>query len=229
MRFFLWARDVVEGDNFIGRLWRAKFIRYSMISAICVVVSAVIQTVALTLMFRFGWFSNDTKAATANGIATVLTTPISFVLNRTWAWGETGKSHVFKQHLPFWGMAILGFVLSLLTVHFADAWAVTRGWSPEQRTAFANVANLAAFGFLWIAKFVVINSFLFVQHKQHPEVPAHAEGEEHGEVAPPFVMEELPQVPAAAKRSASQRSSTALVAGMTITGESRADATHWVV
>ena len=58
-----------------------------------------------------------------------------------------------REALPFWGLNLAGLVLSTLFVviadHFTDAW-----WA-------INVANLAGFGVLWVAKFLILDEYLF--------------------------------------------------------------------
>ena len=85
---------------------------------------------------------------------TLATIP-SYLLNRAWVWGKSGSHSMTAEVLPFWGMAFLGLVLSTVLVHYAeqqwDSWVLV------------NLANLSAFGVLWVAKFFVLDRVLFVQ------------------------------------------------------------------
>ena len=54
-----------------------------------------------------------------------------------------------------------GLVLSTAAVAAAGAVAVGGGWSPGATAVAAIAANLAAFGTVWIAQFVVLDRVLF--------------------------------------------------------------------
>src|ERR1700677_222447 len=96
-------------------LWRLrktpegkKMFRYTMVSVISTGVS--IATLALV----YGVFKVWTEVPStlfANAVATVP----SYYLNRNWAWGKSGRSHIRREVLPFWGLSLAGMLLSVLT------------------------------------------------------------------------------------------------------------------
>jgi putative flippase GtrA len=132
-----------------------KAIRYTITSAIAVVVGQSLLT-----LFHAGF---DWPARTANIAAVCISAGPSYLLNRYWAWGKRGRNHLLKELLPFWGMALLGLALSTLAVGYAeDHWSFPLA---------VNIANLGAFGVLWVGKFMVLNELLF---KHHPEQLADA-------------------------------------------------------
>src|SRR5215469_15873472 len=99
----------------ILRLWRLyqtphgkKLFRYTMVSAISTVVSFGVLGISFGLL-RIGSEVPDTLFA--NIVATVP----SYYLNRNWAWGKSGRSHLTREVLPFWGMAVSGIIFSLFT------------------------------------------------------------------------------------------------------------------
>ena len=79
-------------------------VRYTLVSVISVLVSLVVLFIAL---YFFHW-----SARTSNIVAVAVSAIPSYVLNRAWAWGKTGKSHLLKEVVPFWAMAFLGLVIS---------------------------------------------------------------------------------------------------------------------
>ena len=135
-----------------------KLVRYSLVSVVSVVVSQIILFIA-----QFQW-----SARTSNIIAVCLSAVPSYQLNRAWAWGKTGRSHLMKEIVPFWGMALLGLILSTWSADWAESHAASFTSSHLGQKLVVNVAALAAFGVLWIAKFVILNKVLFA----HPD-PAH--------------------------------------------------------
>jgi putative flippase GtrA len=133
-----------------------KAIKYTLVSVISVAVTLV-AFVLLNGVFRVDAVASNILSVTAGGIP-------SFWLNRRWAWGKTGKSHIFKEHLPFWAMNFAGLALSTWAVAIAENWGLDHLDSHALRTALNAGANLSAFGVLWIGKFMIFNKLFFVEH-----------------------------------------------------------------
>ncbi len=133
-----------------------KLMRYSMVSVIAVVVNQIV------LMFCFGilkW-----PATTSNVWAVCVSAIPSYYLNRAWAWGKRGRSHVFKEVVPFWGMALLGLVLSTWAAGYAERHAHRLTDSHFGTTIIVMGAALGSFGVLWIGKFIILNKLMFGKH-----------------------------------------------------------------
>lgn len=128
-----------------------KLVRYSMVSVISVAVSQVVLFVA-----QFAW-----SARTSVIVATCVSAVPSYQLNRAWAWGKRGRSDLLTEILPFWGMAILGLILSVWFADFVDSHAHEITGSHLGQKLLVNGAALAAFGILWVAKFLILNRILF--------------------------------------------------------------------
>ena len=141
-----------------------KMIRYSMVSVIAVIVNLIVLTFcAGVLRITAGW---------SNIIAVAVSAVPSYYLNRTWAWGKTGRSHLMKEVVPFWALAFLGLAVSTWAVSVTGHWAKHR-FSHPVYTLLLDVANVGAFGTLWIAKFIIFNKVMFVHHEEDLEdVPA---------------------------------------------------------
>ena len=122
-----------------------KATRYTFVSGVSILVT---QVVLIGLKGGLGW-----PGATANLVAVSLAAAPAYVLNRYWVWNKRGRNHLWKEIVPFWGMALLGLAFSTWLVAMAD-----RRWG----TVFAvSLANLLAFGLLWVGKFVVLDRVLF--------------------------------------------------------------------
>lgn len=131
-----------------------KAIRYSLVSAISVVVNQVGLFVLFTVL---GW-----TARSANILACALGGIPSYHLNRRWTWGKTGRSHLIKEVAPFWTLAFLGLIFSTWAADFGESQAQDLTSSRVVQGLIVNGASLAAFGVLWVAKFVLFNKVLFV-------------------------------------------------------------------
>ncbi len=129
-----------------------KTFRYAMVSVVSVLVG---QSV---LIFCSGVL--DWPGVTANLVAVSVGSIPSYLLNRYWAWGKRGRNHLFKEVLPFWGLALLGLGFSTLSVDYVAG-------NISDAVIAVQLASLSAFGVLWVGKFILLNEVLF---KHHPEV-----------------------------------------------------------
>jgi putative flippase GtrA len=129
-----------------------KAIRYTLTSVISVVISQVLLGITFGLL--------EWSARSANVFAVCVSAVPSYMLNRRWAWGKRGRSHLLKEVVPFWSLALLGLGFS--------TWAA--GWAEgafDRNTLAVLGASLGAFGVLWVGKFIIFNELIF---KHHPEV-----------------------------------------------------------
>lgn len=142
-----------------------RLFKYSMVSVISVIVS---ETTLVACVALFHW-----TGATPAIVATAVGTVPSYELNRKWAWGGTGKSHLWREVVPFWVLAFVGLGFSAVTVALADHWVRHSSYA-RHRAIVDAFAYLAAFGLLWIGKFVIFNKILFAHHLQ--DLPASLDG-----------------------------------------------------
>lgn len=93
------------------------------------------------------------NGALANFVAVMVSTLPGYLLSRYWIWGERDKSSWRREAVPFWMLSLAGLILSTLFAGLADlffdaSWVVM-------------LANIAGFGVLWIAKFLILDEYLF--------------------------------------------------------------------
>src|SRR5690349_21105318 len=93
-----------------------RAIKYTLVSVISVIVSQI----SLILLFGVAHWT----ARSANIAACTIGGVPSYWLNRRWAWGKTGKSHIWKEHLPFWSLTFLGLAMSTWAADFADTYGM---------------------------------------------------------------------------------------------------------
>jgi putative flippase GtrA len=142
----------------VERLWGyyntpngKKMFRYTMVS----VISTAVSTVVLLLVYGvFRVWTEVPSAVFGNVVATVP----SYYLNRTWAWGKTGRSHIRREVIPFWTLAFVGIALSVATETEARHLGITYlDHDHSARTVLVLGANFLAFGILWVVKLLVFN------------------------------------------------------------------------
>ncbi|MCU1494675.1 MAG: hypothetical protein JWO62_2439 [Acidimicrobiaceae bacterium] len=144
------AREFRRTPGF-SKLWR-----YATVS----VISTVMTLGGLYLFFRV---LKVGSAAESNLIAASISTVPSYYLNRSWAWGKTGKSHVMREVVPFWVIAFISLGLSTVAVDFADHEAKMHLHSHHLETFFVLGANFATYGLIWVGKFMLFNKVLFAK------------------------------------------------------------------
>jgi putative flippase GtrA len=131
----------------------AQLVRYGAVPAIATATSlTVLGALVATRTTSAGW---------ANVIATGVGTVPSFELNRRWVWGRRGARSVQAEVVPFCALSAAGLVLSTLAVTAIARWADAAGLASATRTLAVQAANLAAFGSLWLAQFLVLDRLLF--------------------------------------------------------------------
>jgi cellulose synthase/poly-beta-1,6-N-acetylglucosamine synthase-like glycosyltransferase/putative flippase GtrA len=130
-------------------------LRYSLVSLISIAVSQSVLMVAFGMLH---W-----TASLANVVACAVATVPSYYLNRSWAWGRRGRSHLWKEVVPFWAIAFAGLVVSTWAADLGATMAGRAAVSHTATTAIVMAASLLAFGVLWIGKFAVFNALLFTE------------------------------------------------------------------
>ena len=147
-------------DRIVARFGRhvAQLLRYSAVSAISTTISlSILGTLVATRAVTAGW---------ANVIATAVATVPSFELNRRWVWARTGRRSLHREAAPYFALTFAGLGLSTLAVSVATGVASAHHAHTAVRTAVALGANLAGFGTVWVAQYVILDKVLF-RHRPH--------------------------------------------------------------
>ncbi len=147
-----------------------KIIRYTLTS----VISTAVSFFSLLIIFGvFHLFGEVTSTVVANAIATLP----SYYLNRNWAWGKSGRSHLTKEILPFWAMASVGIFVSVFGAAFAKHLGNMWHLHHLGQTALVLVANVASFGIFWVLKLLLFNRLFHFELDEFDEHLVHEEEE----------------------------------------------------
>jgi putative flippase GtrA len=130
-----------------------QWLRYGAVSLLATATSLTVLGVLVS--------ATSIPAGFANVLATAAGAVPSFELNRRWVWRRTGRRSVRGELVPFWLLSLTGLALSTLTVSLAADWASAAGLHGAARTAAIELANVTAWGSLWIAQFVILDRILF--------------------------------------------------------------------
>jgi putative flippase GtrA len=132
--------------------------RYSAVSVMSVVITQVLLQLGLAASM---------PAVAANLFAVGLSAIPAYLVNRGWVWGKQGKHSIAREIVPFWSYAFLGLAISTIAVAWADA-----RWHSN---VAVSIANIASFGVLWAAKFVLLDRWMFGDRGRRP-LPPEAQG-----------------------------------------------------
>lgn len=122
-----------------------KLVRYSLASLVSVICSQTILIVCNAVIGLSGVWSNL--------ISCTISAWPNYWMNRAWTWDKHSGHSLATEVIPFWGMGFAGLGLSTIFVAYAD-----HRW---HTTLAISLANLLAFGVLWLAKYVVLDRLMF--------------------------------------------------------------------
>ena len=129
----------------------ARLVRYGSVSAISTVTSLTLLAVLVGVV--------GLGAIWSNVVATAVGTVPSFELNRRWVWSRGGGEVHPRQVVPYVVLSFTGLAVSTFAVHLASD--ATLGASRPVHTSIVELANLAAYGALWLVQFVLCDRILF--------------------------------------------------------------------
>jgi putative flippase GtrA len=111
-------------------------------------------------------------AVEANLVATAAGTVPSFELNRRWVWSRVGPRSIGREVVPFCALSFAGLLLSTVTVRAAS---ILSGHSGRLiHTGAVELANVGAYGSLWVLQFVLLDRVLFARSGVRPDRPLAA-------------------------------------------------------
>jgi putative flippase GtrA len=128
-----------------------KIFRYTMVS----VISTGVSLIVLGLLFGvLRLWSEVPDTVAANVVAAFP----SYWLNRAWAWGKSGRSHLVKEVLPFWVMAAASIAFSIIGASLAR-YLGRHVWHLHhlEQTGLVLLANVLSFAIFWVLKLMVFN------------------------------------------------------------------------
>ncbi len=151
-----------------------KIFRYSMVSVVSTAVSLVVIAIVYGI---FHVWSEVPSTVFGNIVATFP----SYWLNRKWAWGKHGRSHFWKEVVPFWTMAAAGIAFSIIWASLARHWAIKYQLDHLQTTVLVMAANVMSFAVFWVLKLLVFNRLFHQELDEFDEHLVHEEEEEEEE------------------------------------------------
>ena len=122
-----------------------KALRYCGVSVVNVTVGVSVLSIGHGVL---GW-----PAVGANLAAWMVGTVPAYLLSRAWVWRRSGPHRLGGEVLTFWIMALIGLALSSLVVRAVEEFT--------SETVFVVLGNLAAYGTVWVAKYVFLDRVMW--------------------------------------------------------------------
>lgn len=156
-----------------------KIVRYITVSAITTGVSFLVLLIVYGVLQLW---SEVPSTVFANVVATFP----SYWLNRNWAWGKGGRSHLTREVIPFWVMSCAGIAVSIVGASLARSIGTTHNLPHLEQTVLVLAANIASFGVFWILKLMLFNRLFHVptlleEIGEHVDAEARPDGGERPE------------------------------------------------
>jgi putative flippase GtrA len=157
--------------DLVVRLWRLyhtphgkRLFRYTMVSVISTLVSFFVLGIVFYVL-KVGSEVPDNVIANMTGIIP------SYYLNRSWAWGKTGPSHLWREVVPFWAMSLVGIAFAIVAGVLARHIGVDELHLHRfGRTLILYGANIFSFGVLWVLKYLIINKLFHVHPTEDDDI-----------------------------------------------------------
>lgn len=130
-----------------------KALRYLLVS----VFNVALGQAVLGLSYLFLHWSAEEAAVAAVTVATVP----AYFLNRLWVWGRTGRSHVLKEVLPFWTLAVCYLLVSVWVAHVAETVATRLSASRTVQTGTIMGILIIVSLALWAIRYLVLDALVF--------------------------------------------------------------------
>lgn len=136
---------------------KLKGLKYSMVSVFNVVFGQGML---------FGLVHTGMNPTMANVIAVCISAVPAYYMSRIWVWGKRGKSELKREVLPFWIFVGIGLAVSTASVYIAsNVFPAPDGASIlNLKKLLPNVANIGAFGVLWVVRFFWMDKAFHLDH-----------------------------------------------------------------
>jgi putative flippase GtrA len=124
----------------------------------CLVVSVGTTLLSAAVLVALA-LGAGVPAGSANVVAVGCGIAPSYLANRHWVWGRTGRGDLRREILPFWILSLAGLVASTIAVALVAS--AVAGWSASARAIALPTANLSVFAALWLVQFALLEKVLF--------------------------------------------------------------------
>jgi putative flippase GtrA len=152
--------------------WRSPFVTKVVRYAMGSVVASLVSLVTFVVVYGVLGVLSPRQSSVA---ASLLGMIPAYFLNRNWAWGRQGRSHLVKEVLPYLAASVLGLVAAMWSVDVASSHAKSLFDDKTLQVALVALAYVGTYAALWSLKFMFFNVLFTRPHGGADAVPAPGE------------------------------------------------------
>lgn len=142
--------DGRAGSSLLRSPLVVRVVRYALGS----IVASLVSLVTFVLVYGvIGGVSPRQSSVTASLVGMVP----AYFLNRNWAWGRRGRSHIVKEVIPYLAASVLGLVAAMWSVSIASSHVKSLDLGKTAQVALVAMAYIGTYAALWILKFLFFN------------------------------------------------------------------------
>ena len=138
------APTIAPSRNFIAEHGE-KLLRYCGVSVVNVVFGQGLLALCLAVL-GLGGVVSQVIAASVSAIP-------AYLLSRRWVWKQRGPDSLRAEVLPFWVMALVGLAFAVSAIAVMERFT--------ESTLVLMATSLAAYGVVWVAKYVVLDKIMW--------------------------------------------------------------------
>jgi putative flippase GtrA len=145
-----------------------RVVRYALGS----VVASFVSLVTFVLVYGvLGALSPRQSSVAASLVGMVP----AYFLNRNWAWGRQGRSHLVKEVIPYLAASVVGLVAALWSVDVVSSHVKSFTSDNTLQVTMVALAYVGTYASLWILKFLFFNVLFTRPHPDGDAVSAPVE------------------------------------------------------
>ena len=155
----------VGGSNLrevVARWWRIPLVTRVLRYALGSVVASFVSLVTFVVVYGvLGGLSPRLTSVVASLVGMVP----AYFLNRNWAWGRRGRSHLVKEVIPYLAASVLGLVAAMWSVDAVSSHVKSFTSDRTLQVTLVAMAYVGTYAALWILKFLFFNILFTGPHR----------------------------------------------------------------
>jgi putative flippase GtrA len=171
-------RDGAEGDgganlrDAVARWWRSPLVTRVVRYALGSVVASLVSLVTFVVVYGVLGALSPRQSSVAASLAGMVP---AYFLNRNWAWGRRGRSHLVKEVIPYLAASVLGLVAAMWSVDAVSSHVKSFTSDKTLQVTLVAMAYVGTYAALWVLKFLFFNVLFTRPHRGADAVSAPGE------------------------------------------------------
>lgn len=134
--------------------WRRPLVTRVVRYALGSVVASLVSLVTFVLVYGVLGALSPRQSSVAASLTGMVP---AYFLNRNWAWGRRGRSHLLREVIPYLVASVLGLVAAMWSVAAASSHVATLTTDKTLQVTLVALAYAGTYGALWVLKFLFFN------------------------------------------------------------------------